>query len=48
MEELNKENMKKDIINKLKKSETEIENGEGIDMETAFKELRLKYGYYQL
>ncbi len=37
--------MKKDIINKLKQSEMEIENGEGIDSDIAFKELRLKYGY---
>ena len=29
----------------LKKSEKEIENGEGIDAEVAFKELRHKYGY---
>ena len=48
MEEFNKEMMKKDIINKLKNSEKEIENGEGIDAEVAFEELRLKYGYQQL
>ena len=37
--------MKEDIIKKLKQSEKEIENGEGIDSDLAFKELRLKYGY---
>ena len=45
MEETNNEIMKKDIINKLKDSEKEIENGEGIDMEIVFKEMKLKYGY---
>ena len=45
MEEYNKKNMKKDIIKKLKKSEDEIEKGEGIESDTAFKELRQKYGY---
>ena len=29
----------------LKESEKEIENGEGIDSDVAFRELRLKYGY---
>ena len=38
-------NTKEDIIKKLKKSEKEIDNGEGIDSDMAFKELRLKYGY---
>ena len=38
-------NTRKDIIKKLKQSEKEIENGEGIDSDMAFKELRLKYGY---
>jgi len=38
-------NMRKDIIKKLKKSEEEIEKGEGIEAEIAFKELRQKYGY---
>ena len=37
--------MRGDIINKLRKSEEEIENGEGIDSDVAFKELRQKYGY---
>lgn len=45
MEEYNKKNIKKDIIKKLKKSEDEIEKGEGIESDTAFKELRQKYGY---
>lgn len=34
-----------DIIEKLKKSEEEIERGEGIEAKTFFKELRQKYGY---
>ena len=42
------EMLRKDIINKLKKSEEEIENGKGIEIDDAFKELRLKYGYYQI
>ena len=33
------------IIEKLKKSEKEIEKGEGIESDIAFKELRQKYGY---
>lgn len=37
--------MKEDIINKLKKSEEEIERGEVIDIDVAFKELRQKYDY---
>ena len=45
MEEYNRKNMKKDIIKKLKKSEEEIERGEGIESDIAFKELRHKYGY---
>jgi len=45
MEEYRQKNMKKEIIEKLKKSEKEIENGEGIESDIAFKELRLKYGY---
>lgn len=32
--------MRGDIINKLRKAEEEIENGEGIDSDVAFKELR--------
>ena len=45
MEEYNKKMMKKKIIKNLKQSEKEIANGEGIDSDVAFKELRLKYGY---
>lgn len=45
IEEYNRIKMRKDIIKKLKQSEKEIENGEGIDSDKAFKELRLKYGY---
>ncbi len=45
MEEYKKNNIKTDIIEKLKKSEKEIENGEGIKSDVAFKELRQKYGY---
>lgn len=33
-----------DIIKKLKQSEKEIENREGIELDVAFKELRRKYG----
>lgn len=35
----------KDIVNKLKKSEEEIENGEGIEADIFFRELRQKYDY---
>lgn len=45
MEEYNKNMLRKDIIKALKESEKEIENGEGIDSDVAFRELRLKYGY---
>ena len=45
MEEYKKKLMKNDIIKKLKKSEEEIENGEGIESDVVFKELRQKYGY---
>lgn len=45
MEEYKKNHMKADIIKKLKQSEEEIEKGEGIESDVAFKELRQKYGY---
>lgn len=45
MEEYKRRKMKEDIVEKLKKSEKEIENGEGIEVDIAFKELRHKYGY---
>lgn len=45
MEEYDRKNIREDIIKKLKKSEKEIENGEGIESDEAFKELRQKYGY---
>lgn len=45
MEEYKKKLIKNDIIKKLKKSEEEIENGEGIESDVVFKELRQKYGY---
>ena len=45
MEEYNKNILKKEIIKALKKSEEEIENGEGIDYYKDFKEFRQKYGY---
>ena len=45
MEEYKKNSMKADIIEKLKKSEKEIEKGEGIESDIAFKEFRQKYGY---
>ncbi len=41
----NKKRMQEDIIKKLKKSEEEIEKGEGIKADIAFKELRQKYEY---
>ena len=45
VEDYNRKNMNNDIIKKLKKSEEEIEKGEGIDSDEAFEELRQKYGY---
>lgn len=45
MEEYKEQIMREDIIKKLKKSEEEIEKGEGIPAEILFKELRQKYGY---
>lgn len=45
MEEYKKKNIKEDIIEKLKESEKEIENGEGVESDTVFKELRHKYEY---
>ena len=45
MEEYNKNILREEIINALKKSEQEIENGEGIESDEAFKKLRQKYGY---
>ena len=36
---------KKSLLKKLKESEKEIENGEGIESDIAFKELRHKFGY---
>ena len=37
--------IKKDIIEKLKQSEEEIERGEGIELNDALKELKYKFGY---
>lgn len=34
-----------DMIKKLKQSEEEIENGEGIELDVALERLRHKYGY---
>lgn len=45
MEEYKRKSMKEDIIQKLKKSEEEIENNEGIESDIAFRELRKRYGY---
>lgn len=45
MEEYKEKKLKKDIIKKLKKSEEEIENGEGIESDIVFKELKQKFGY---
>ena len=42
MEEYNK---KRNVIEKLKEAEKEIKNGEGIDADEAFRQLRQKYGY---
>lgn len=40
-----RKNIHDDIIEKLKQSEDEIEKGEGIEADEAFKELRQQYGY---
>ena len=45
MEEYNKNILREEIIKALKKSEQEIEKGEGIESDKAFKKLRQKYGY---
>lgn len=45
MQEYSRKKIKEDIIKKLKASEKEIENGDGIESDIAFKELRQKYGY---
>ena len=45
MEEYNKNILREEIIKALKKSEQEIENGEGVESDEAFKKLRQKYGY---
>lgn len=45
LEGCNKKDMRKCIIKKLKKSEQEIEKGEGIEADVAFKELRREFGY---
>lgn len=45
MEEYNKKVLRQEIIRALKKSEEEIEKGEGIESDKAFEELRQKYGY---
>ena len=45
MEEYNKNILREEIIKALKKSEQEIEKGEGIESDEAFKKLRKKYGY---
>lgn len=45
LQEYKEKMLKKEIIEKLKKSEEEIENGNGIDADIVFKELRDKYEY---
>lgn len=45
MDEYNKNILREELIKSLKKSEQEIENGEGIESDEAFKKLRQKYGY---
>lgn len=34
-----------DLLEKLKKAEEQIKNGEVVDADAAFKEMREKYGY---
>ncbi len=38
-------NSNDDILKKLKESEKEIENNQGVDSDEFFKEMRVKYGY---
>ena len=45
MEEYKKNSMKADIIEKLKKSEEDIENGRTRKATEVIKELRAKYGF---
>ena len=45
LQEYKEKMLKKDIIEKLQKSEEEIKNGKGINADTVFKELRDKYEY---
>ena len=40
-----RENTARDIIEKLKQAEKEIDRGEGISSDEAFKELRQEFGY---
>ena len=37
--------LKENVIEKLKKSEKEVENGEGVDADLVFNELKEKYDY---
>lgn len=39
------EDLELNIIEKLKKAEEQIKNGEVIDADIVFKEMRKKYGY---
>ena len=45
LQEYKEKMLKKDIIEKLQKSEEEIRNGNGVDADIVFKELRDKYEY---
>ncbi len=45
MEEYNKNILREEIIKALKKSEQEIENGEGIESDEAFKKLKAIFLY---
>ena len=45
IEEYNRNKLRKEVIEALKKSEQEIKNGEGIESDEAFIKLRQKYGY---
>lgn len=45
IDEYKKKKFKENLIKDLKNSEKDIENGNTIDADTVFKELRKKYGY---
>ena len=45
IDEYKKKKFKENLIKDLKSSEKDIENGNTIDADTVFNELRKKYGY---